>query len=278
MEKLLHTALHVFSQSALQFFSVFGLALIGGGALTFLSRLTNNTFRQFLFPDFGMYVFGWIGVPVHEFCHAFFCKVFLHDVKDVKWFDPEGKGGAHGSVTHEYHPWNPYHRIGQFFIGLGPVLLGPCILAALFYFLVPMSQSLFHPTGVSFQAATQSAALIAKAIVNKTTLTSFGFYVFLYLAVAISSQMELSGADLKQALTGFIPLFLLFVAMNFVATAFNASWHHVVLQIGSSVMTVGIIIFLFAALLTTINLALCLFFMTLINRCFGREGINPFEM
>ena len=95
MEKIFRILLHVLSQSAFQFFSIFGLVILGGVALTFLSRLTNNTFRQFLFPNFGMYVFGWIGVPVHEFCHAFFCKLFLHDVKDVKWFDPEGKGGAH---------------------------------------------------------------------------------------------------------------------------------------------------------------------------------------
>lgn len=278
MEKFIHFALPIFFNSFVQFFSVFGIAVLGGGALTFLSRLTNNTFRQFLFPNFGMYVFGWIGVPVHEFCHAFFCKLFLHDVKDVKWFDPEGKGGAHGSVTHEYHPWNPYHRIGQFFIGLGPVILGPCVLAALFYFLVPTSQTLFHPTAVSFQAAAQTAVLIAKAIVNKSTLTSFGFYIFLYLAVAISSQMELSSADLKQALTGFVPLFLAFLIMNTVATFLSASWHTHVLQIGFSVMTVGTVIFTFAALLTTVNLMICLFFMTLINRCFGREGINPFEM
>lgn len=278
MEKLTQTFLHIFSQSALQFFSVFGLLLLGGGALTFLSRLTNNTFRQFLFPNFGIYVFGWIGVPVHEFCHAFFCKLFLHDVKDVKWFDPEGKGGAHGSVTHEYHPWNPYHRIGQFFIGLGPVLLGPVILAALFYFLVPQSQSIFHPGAVSFRAAASTCVLIAKAIINKSTLTSFGFYIFLYLALAISSQMELSSADLKQAFTGFFPLFLLFVVLNLIAYAFSASWHGQVLRIGFSVMTIGTAIFTFATLLTTLNLALCLFFMTLINRCFGREGINPFEM
>ncbi|MEK7356445.1 MAG: hypothetical protein AAB250_08345, partial [Bdellovibrionota bacterium] len=61
----------------IQFFLIFGVVGIAGFALTLLSRWTNNVFRQFAWPELGTYLFGWIGVPVHEFCHAFFCAVFL---------------------------------------------------------------------------------------------------------------------------------------------------------------------------------------------------------
>ncbi len=267
----------IVTQSLLQFGLIFGLMIAGGALLTFLSRLTNNAFKQFMFPNFGMYAFGWIGVPVHEFCHAFFCRLFLHDVKKVKWFDPSGKGGAHGYVMHEYHPWNPYHRIGQFFIGVGPVLLGPLILALLFYAMVPASRGIFQPAGVTWASALQVGALLVKSIANKATLTSLWFYLFLYLAVCISSQMELSGADLKQAMNGIVPLFLLLALVNGAAFLLKANWHAQALQISFWVMTVGIVIFTLAAILTILNLAICVFFMTFINRCFGRDGVNPFR-
>ena len=133
----------ILKNTALQFGFLFGAGLIGGATLTLLSRLTNNVFRQFRWPQAGTYLFGWIGVPVHEFCHAFFCRVFLHEIKSIKWFDPSGKGGAQGSVTHTYSEWNPYQRIGHFFIGLGPVLLGPALIAATFLICVPSARGLY---------------------------------------------------------------------------------------------------------------------------------------
>ena len=277
-----HFLVQLFSQSSVQFISIFGLLIAGGAALTFLSRLTSNTFRQFVLPKFGIYFFGWIGVPVHEFCHAFFCKLFFHDVKTVKWFDPEAKDGANGSVTHEYHPWNPIHRIGQFFIGVGPVLLGPVILTALFYFLVPTAHGIFHQdmfsSTATFRSVMQIAVLVAQAIVCKATLSSFKFYIFLYLTLCISSQMELSTADMKQVLIGAVPLFLVLLLINGINSLAHTNWHTNVLHASFWVTAFASVIFSFAALLAFMNLVLCFFVMTLINRCAGKNGINPFQM
>lgn len=264
-------------KSGLQFGAVFGLLIVGGAILTLLSKWTSNVFRQFVYPQFGLYFFGWIGVPVHEFCHAVFCKLFGHDVKEVKWFDPEGKDGAHGFVVHEYQQWNPYQRIGQFFIGLGPVLLGPILLAALFYVCIPAGRMLFDPITVSPASVSRSGVLLAKAIINKATLTNWAFYLFLYLAISISSQMELSLSDIKQATIGAVPLFLFLIAANVIALFFRADWHQHAMKFGLWILTMGFGVFTLATLLAVANLILCLFLMTLINRCFGGEGINPFR-
>ncbi|HVK62233.1 MAG TPA: hypothetical protein VM432_11810, partial [Bdellovibrionales bacterium] len=133
------------ADSLIQFLYVFGSFLAGAAVLTLLSRWTNNAFLQSRFPKAGTYVFGWIGVPIHEFSHAIFCRLFLHKVTKIKWFDPKGKNGAHGSVTHTYQPWNLYHRVGHFFIGLGPALLCPFFLGLLYWTLVPGSQFAFDP-------------------------------------------------------------------------------------------------------------------------------------
>src|SRR5690349_4329221 len=113
------TILLICRNSLIQFFCFFGLLFLSGVALTWLSKWTNNIFRQFRFPRFGLYMFGSLGVPAHEFCHALFAKLFFHDIKSIKWFDPKGSGGSYGTVVHYYNERNLYHRIGLFFIGMG---------------------------------------------------------------------------------------------------------------------------------------------------------------
>jgi hypothetical protein len=270
-------AWNALQQSMLQFAALFGLLIAGGALLTLLSRWTNNSFRQFVFPHFGMYAFGWLGVPVHELSHAVFCKLFLHEIKSVKWFDPKGRSGTHGSVTHAYHPWNPYHRIGHFFIGLGPVLIGPCLLAGLLYLLVPASRPVFHMDTLSWPAAGLLVPQLFGALANETTLTSAGFYVFLYLAVCISSQMELSWEDIRQSATGVIPLVLILFAFNLLAHWLNADWHGSALRLSVWVTSVGSVMFTFAAFLAALNLLLCAGLMSAINKLCGREAINPFR-
>ena len=267
----------VFKHTGIQFFAFFGVFVIGGALLTLLSRWTNNVFKQFVFPNFGMYAFGIIGVPFHELCHAFFCKLFLHEVTSVKWFDAQGKGGSHGAVEHLYDPWNLYHRIGHFFIGLGPVLLSPLLLAVLFYVLVPDARPVLKSTLAGWDGMLAIAKGFYGVLVAKKTLTSPGFYLFIYLAVSISSQMELSREDLKQAAQGVLPLLFLILIVNTVAALFNFKIHGPLERTGFTVFAIGACFFLLAGLLATFNLALCTALMAGINKICGREGINPFR-
>ncbi len=267
----------ILQQTLIQFVSLFGVFMIGGAILTLLSRWTNNAFRQFLFPDFGMYAFGSIGVPVHEFCHALFCKLFFHEVGKVKWFDPAAKGGAHGSVTHYYNPWNLYHRIGHFFIGLGPAILGPLILGILFYALVPAGRGVFQWTDGNWYALVPLIKALVKALVHPATVTSPLFYLFLYLALCISSQIELSNEDIKQAAQGIVPLLIVLLLANILAWAIGFGWHARVMKIGTLTMMTGAGVFIFASMLSALNLALCTALFGVINRLSGRPGINPFR-
>jgi hypothetical protein len=268
----------VAKNTALQFLLIFGVFIAGGFLLTWLSRWTNNVFRQFIFPNFGMYVFGIVGIPVHEFSHAFFCKVFLHEVKKVKWFDPKARHGAHGSVTHYFNPYNPYHRLGHFFIGLGPAIVGPVALALLFRFLVPGAAHAFElgPSGVTTLDFSSVISSFFSTVFTRANFSSVGFYVFIYLAVAISSQIELSSEDMKQARTGVIPLVLILLVINLVAGALRSNWHGLAIEMGFGLMAFWSCLFLFAGLLSALNLAFWTLIMGGLNRLFGRGGINPF--
>jgi hypothetical protein len=260
----MNTALLLLKNTVCQFGFFFGILIAGGGLLTLISRSTNQAFQQSRFPNFGLYFFGFIGVPVHEFCHALFCKLFFHEVKKVKWFDPKAKGGANGYVMHSFNPWNPYHRIGHFFIGMGPVLLAPLILGGLFYFLVPSGRGLFHADFLSTGTIKPMTLGLLHAIFRRSTFSSPGFYVFLYLSLCITSQMELSKEDMKQAVLGIVPLVVLLALINAAAWIFHFSWHYRAVQYGTLGLTAGACVFTFAALLSTANLVLvkgaCLLF------------------
>ena len=238
----------------IQFFLIFGVVGIAGFALTLLSRWTNNVFRQFAWPELGTYLFGWIGVPVHEFCHAFFCAVFLHRIQKVKWFDPKGKGGAQGSVTHSYHPWNLYHRVGHFFIGLGPIILAPLLLAAVAHFLVP-----------------------ATPYWSRANLSSPGFWVFVYLAMCVSSQIELSREDLNQAATGLLPVILVLFLGILTGWCFDFSGHAIVIGVAVTIVKSSSEIYTLAVGLSAVNLVACTLLLGLANRVTGREFVNPFR-
>jgi hypothetical protein len=262
-----------------EFWGLFGVFLIGGGLLTFISKWLNNAFDQFIAPRLGFYLFGVIGVPVHELSHAFFCWVFRHKINDIKWFDPHAHDASHGSVSHSYNPWNLYHRVGHFFIGLGPTIIGPAILAGAFYFLVPTARQVILSTHHIGSLGDFHLYIIEvlRALFNRHTLTSPGFYVFAYLSVAICSQIELSPADLKQVAIGAIPLALILIVAASISWVLHGAWHAYTLSAGSALMKYVATLFVFSALLATVSLIFFWALLTVINILFGRPPINPFS-
>jgi hypothetical protein len=275
--ELMHVLWKIITHSTIQFGFLFGVFILAGTILTLISRWTNNAFRQFLFPNFGIYAFGFIGVPVHEFAHALFCKIFLHQIRDVKWFDPSAAGGAHGAVTHEYNPWNIYHRIGHFFIGLGPVLIAPFVLGGLCYFLVPDAKHLLHNSPVQTAQLQPWLHGFVTTLTSMKALKSIGFWIFVYLGMCISSQMELSLEDLKQARSGLPAIALVLFVINTIAWLFSFSWHERFVHLGSQAWTMGLALYGITAFLAIANLLICTLLFTTINRVCGREGVNPFR-
>jgi hypothetical protein len=259
--------------ASMQFFGLFGLLFLSGMALTLVSRWTNNAFKQFVFPRFGLYVFGIIGVPLHEFCHALFAKIFLHDIESIKWFDPEGNDGSYGTVVHYYNDRNLYHRVGLFFIGLGPVLLAPLILFVGYRVFVPEAMSFSLHGG----RASVQALHFVQTLLSLRNLTSIGFYVFVYFALCLTSQMELSPDDFKIARAGILPILLLLFVINATAYLFSFNLHGKLAHGFNTVLALWSACFMTALVIATANFVLCSVLLNLFHRLCGRESINPFN-
>jgi len=120
-----------------------GIFLVPGLVLAFILNIESGFVerRALLSMGRGWYLglFGWLGTIVHELGHAIFCIVFGHKITAMKLFDPDPKTGTLGYVEHSYNSANVYQQVGNFFIGIGPILLGTAIIYFLSYLLLGLN-------------------------------------------------------------------------------------------------------------------------------------------
>jgi len=154
-----------------------------------------------------IYIFGIIGVPVHEFSHFIFCLLFGHKVNEVKLFSPNLQTGVLGYVTHSYNKKSIYQSIGQVFISIAPMIVGT--------FLISLLTKLFNIDSFSLKAVMSNPSLIYK------------YMIFIYIFMCISSHMVWSTQDIKNCFSGIIGTSILIVICillfpNLFLLAFNA--------------------------------------------------------
>lgn len=185
---------------------VFGLIYM------FIGKYVSN-WVQLNFGWKGFCIFGAIGVPFHELTHFLMCKLFLHKVTDVKLFRPKKGKEDHmlGYVKHEYK-LTPYRKMGNFFIGTSPMILGMGIIIFIFYLLYPNAFDLLEPVGFTIIGIKE---MIANSfdfllyIFFSTNLFSWKICLLIFIIVAISSHIDMSIQDVKSTLNGLIPFIVL---------------------------------------------------------------------
>lgn len=162
---------------------------------------------------------GAVGTPIHELSHALMCLIFGHKIVEMKLYQPNAEDGTLGYVNHSFNKRNLYHQIGNFFIGVAPILCGSGVLLGLMYLLVPdvysevMAELQFIGLlSTDFLDASTYAGyldLFWEIITDIFDFTNSGnifWWIFLILSLMISSHMELSVADIKGGLMGFLYL------------------------------------------------------------------------
>jgi len=208
-----------------------GPIFIFGLLLHLLARFTRNTYIKSVGTKLDVIITGWIGTPIHELGHALFCILFRHRIVEMKLYSPDPSSGTLGHVSHTYNSKSRYQKIGNFFIGIGPILFGAVVLYALMYFLMPE------------MLAMGSWQSILSGIFDRGNLLNWHFWVFLYLSFCIASHMELSPADIKGAGSGLITFIITIFIFNFlvigaetlgIASFAGKYWRYIKLETYSS--------------------------------------------
>jgi len=192
----------------------------------FVAQWNENLSYKVLGKNIFLYGFAWLGTIIHELGHALFALLFFHKIDDIKLFDPKGKGGSMGYVSHSYNKKNIYQNIGNLFIGIGPVLIGALLLFLLSYFLFDfkasnISFSVSNKIFFSLDEATSFFINAYESIVEygKMVFTSqesswWKIAILVYCLYSIGSSITLSPSDLKGAWQGLLIFVLVLLVFN----------------------------------------------------------------
>lgn len=161
-----------------------------------------------------------IGTPIHELGHAVMCPLFGHRIGRVKLWSPRAENGVYGYVEHSYDRRNLWARLGNLFIGFGPIFSGLGVVVLMLWLCFPTQWSEYLASSRTLLSGTPTAGQIVeevfslllaipRAIAADWVRSLLGLLVIL----PVSLHITLSWADVKGALSAFpIYLVLFFVA------------------------------------------------------------------
>lgn len=222
----------------IQLFVLLGPIVILAFVMNFLARKNEELSYKTLGQKVYLYVFGWLGTTVHELGHAIFAILFAHKISEIKLFTP-GSGKSLGQVKHSYTKGNPYQTIGNFFIGIGPILLGALLLWLVTWLLFDLNAIkiaakhdviVSHRIFTSFSRIKELTGNVYSGITDicRIIFADHGAYwwkviLFVYLFYSIGSSVTLSSSDINGAFRGFIYFVILLLVFN-LATIWNGDF------------------------------------------------------
>lgn len=213
-----------------QVFVLMGPGFVLAFLMNYLAGIVEKSSYSLMGRKAYLGLFGWLGTIIHELGHAFFCIVFRHKIKKIRLFNYDPKSGSLGYINHSYNPNSTYQRIGNFFIGIGPILFASIVIYSLSRYLLgsDIFQSIeslkIQPTKVGIWAFCLSTLttiwegvkILCVSLFTVENLTNWRFYFFLYIVFCIGSSMKLSRRDIEGARSGFGSLIVIFFLANLV--------------------------------------------------------------
>lgn len=227
-ETILNYLWQALSATFLQILILLGPGLVLTVILNYETAFVQNRAVNSIGRGWYLGLFGWLGTIIHELGHALFCLIFLHKITKLELFHPDPETGTLGYVAHAYNRANIYQLVGNFFIGIGPILLGMGVISLIAFWLLglnpfslgndfsfPVSQlNSWEAFKGLFQGLWNASVNLFAEIFSIQHLSSWQLYVFIYLVFAIGSSITLSPPDIKTALGGFIAIVVVILLFN----------------------------------------------------------------
>lgn len=189
---------------------------------------------------------GVLGVPLHELGHALFCVIFFHKIVDMKLFMPSAPNGVLGYVSHQYNPKNFYQKLGNFFIGVGPIIMISGVILLLEFLLVP---SMFQYTAAINAAISENAGngnvlwgliLYLKVFFSVDSLLNWRWWIYVVLSSFICLHMNLSKPDIQGSLTGLLFTVIVFFVFPIIVALIDIKNLTVLTTVNNAMVTAGV--------------------------------------
>ncbi|RDY26999.1 hypothetical protein CHL78_011050 [Romboutsia weinsteinii] len=225
----------IITSSILLTLSIIGTYILFGLVYNLIER-KNIRYINYTFGTTGILLTGIVGVSIHELSHYIMCKIFAHKVQEVKLFTPEGfkEDGTLGYVSHTYNRKSIYQNIGNFFIGIAPMVLGTVFLSLCLKVLLPeiytelillIKEFITYSSNNNIQGIfvviKEAIFIFLGMFLSLDNLFNIRFWIFIFLMCSISSHMSLSKADLKNSSTGLICIFTTSIVVSAISLIFK---------------------------------------------------------
>ena len=160
--------------------------------------------------------FAIIGTPIHELSHMIMVWLTGHKVEKYSLFQPDPHSKTLGYVVHSYIKNHPLHVIGNFFIGIAPLLTGLFLIMLLTKYLHPEGEHILKinlayssqfesswgiDTVPGFLKSIFSNQFEVVKITFALPMTS-NFLIWLYITSSVSLYMLPSKVDMHNSLIG----------------------------------------------------------------------------
>ena len=236
---------------------LFVLSLLAS-IFSFLGK--KNTF--YIYNCFGMnglVITGLIGTVVHEFSHMLFCLIFRHEIVEFSLFRPYKSrfDGVMGYVNHSCDRYSPYQMVGNFFIGIAPIIVGTGCMILFMRILLPeefkatyqtFNQNMAYMSNINSIGDSLNIYInIVIAIIHN--LNPFirhswpRYIVFIYIMYSITSHMDLSKEDIINSRAGLLVFIILTYLINLIFIVLGIKYQILLLKVLISVfsfLTVGL--------------------------------------
>ena len=208
------------------FFSIF----FGGALLLSQIQIICNQLIVNMIGYRGMMYTSFPGTITHETSHAFFALLFRHSIIRMRFFEPNLASGSLGYVEHKYNKLSTYQNLGNFFIGMAPLIGGSAVLFFFTHLLtgggvqnpfLPNSRynlehsiTLLHNIDLNLQYVIDNTLIVFEHFRRLSTTSPILSGMLLFISVSIAIHASPSRSDLHGAASGGIVIIFITFFIN----------------------------------------------------------------
>lgn len=220
----------------IQIFFIFIIFFIFGFIIKYCSKVINYFIGRKSYK-----VIALIGTPIHELGHALFCLLFFHKITKIELYTPNNPNHL-GLVQHSYNKKNIYHQIGNYFIGIGPILFGSIILS--FFLFITQKELYLSFLNSVLENSNINNIVYSLFILIKEIILNFNLLTLLFIIIGfcICNHMSLSKADISSSFIGLLYILIILVIINILLYFININlliyFTNIITFIGSIILSI----------------------------------------